>query len=111
MGKAQNIIPIKENRLYFLFRRGHKEYIKALYEQGEVHINSIDFIRNCDNNDERTDKDDGIYYRKYIGAAKITFCDVGKDFEKDGITIDSSNVVFKNDHQERGNIYCLTGIY
>jgi hypothetical protein len=111
MKKDQNIIHIEENRLYFLFRRGQEEHIKALYEKGEVYINSIDFIRKCDNNDERTDADDGIYFRKYIGEAKITLCEVGKDLDKDGITIDSSNVVFKNDHQEKGNIYCLTGIY
>jgi hypothetical protein len=36
---------------------------------------------------------------------------VNKDLDKDGLTIDSFNVVLKNDHKEKGNIYCLTGIY
>ena len=92
-------------------RRGKHEHIKALYEDGEVYINSIDFIRTCDNNEERADKDDGIYFREFIGEAKITICEVGKDLDKDGLTMDSFNVVFKKDHKEKGNIYCLTGIY
>lgn len=111
MKKEQNFIPIEENRLYFLFRRGQDEHIKALYENGEVYMNSIDFIRKCDNNDERTDKNDGINFREFIGDAKITLCDVGKDLDKDGITFDSHSVALNNDNQDRGNIYCFTGIY
>lgn len=111
MSDANSIIPIVQNRLYFLFKRGEYEHIKALYEEGEIFMSSIDSIRKCDNNDERTDKDDGIFLRKYIGDAKVTVCEVGKDLDKDGLTLDSSNVIFKNDHQEKGNIYCLSGIY
>jgi hypothetical protein len=111
MKKPHTIIPIEDNRLYFLFRRGKHEHIKALFEEGEVYINSIDFIRTCDNNEERADKEDGIFFRNYIGEAKIIVCEVGKDLNKDGLTMDSSNVIFKNDHEEKGNIYCLTGIY
>lgn len=111
MKKTEVIIPIEENRLFFLFRRGKHEHIKALFEDGEIFINSIDFIRTCDNNQERSDEDDGILYRKFYGDAKVTVCDVGKDFNKDGIAMDASNLVLKNDHKEKGNIYCLTGIY
>jgi hypothetical protein len=111
MKEPNTIIPIEENRVYFLFRRGNREHIKALYEEGEVYINSIDFIRTCDNNEERADKDDGIFFREFIGEAKITICEVGKDFEKDGFTMDTPDLVMKNDHKEKGNIYCLTGIY
>jgi hypothetical protein len=102
---------IVDNRVYFLFRRGKHEHIKALYEEGEVYINSIDFIRTCDNNEERADEDDGIFFRNFIGEAKIRICEVGKDLDKDGLTMESFNVVLKNDHKEKGNIYCLTGIY
>ncbi len=98
MKEPNVIIPIKNNRLYFLFRRGKIEHIKALYEEGEVYINTIDFIRTCDNNPERADVDDGILFRKFLGEAKITICDVGKNFDKDGVTMDTSNLVFKNDH-------------
>jgi hypothetical protein len=111
MKKPNTIIPIEDNRVYFLFRRGKHEHIKALYEEGEVYINSIDFIRTCDNNEERADKDDGIFFRDFIGEAKITICEVDKDLDKDGLTMESFNVVLKNDHEEKGNIFCLTGIY
>lgn len=106
-----NIIPIEENRLYFLFRRGKKEHIQALYEDGELYINSIDFIRNCDDNEERSDEDDGIKFRKFLGVTSVTICDVGKDFDKDGITFEAQNTVLKNDESIKGNIFCLTGIY
>jgi hypothetical protein len=111
MKKTDQILAIEENRLYFLFRRGKYEHIKSLYEEGEIYINTIDFIRTCDKNEERSDQDDGILFRKYVGEAKVTLCEIGKDFEKDSITIDTSNLVLKNDHKEKGNIYCLTGIY
>lgn len=111
MDKIAEIFPIEDNRLYFLFRRGKQEHIKALYEEGEIYINSIDFIRDCDDNDERSDEDDAIEYRKFFGDGKVSICDVGKDFDKDGITMDAFNMVLKNDHKEKGNIYCLTGIY
>jgi hypothetical protein len=75
MKKPNTVIPIEDNRVYFLFRRGKYEHIKALYEEGEVYINSIDFIRTCDNNEERADKDDGIFYRDFIREAKITICE------------------------------------
>jgi len=58
---------IEENKLYFLFKRGQKEHISALYNEGEVYINSIDFIRKCDSNEDRTDEDDGLLYREYLG--------------------------------------------
>ena len=109
--KENQIIPIEENRLYFLFRRGKKEHIEALFENGELYINSIDFIRKCDENQERSDEDDGINYRKFIGEATIQMCDVGKDFEKDGFSLKTENLVLKQDNEIKGNIFCLTGIY
>lgn len=111
MTQAEDIIPIEENKVYFLFRRGKKEHIQALLEEGEIYINSIDFIRKCDDNKERSDKDDGIKHRNFFGAGKITLCDVGKDFDKDGITMDAYDMTLTYDHIEKGNIYCLTGIY
>lgn len=105
------IIPIEENRLYFLFRRGKKEHINALFEKGELYINSIDFIRDCDKNQERSDENDGINYRKFIGEATIKVCDVGKDIEKDGVAFNADNTVLISDNEIKGNIFCLTGIY
>lgn len=105
------IIPIEENRLYFLFRRGKEEHIKALYENGEIYINTIDFIRKCDENEERSDEDDGINYRKFFGEATIKMCDVGDDIEKNGFTLKTDNLILKQDNEVKGNIYCLTGIY
>jgi len=111
MNKTKVISPIEDNKLFFLFRRGKQEHIKALFEDGEIYINTVDYIRYCDNNPERSDEDDGILHRDYYGDGKITLCDVGKDFDKDGMTMDAFNFVLKTDHKEKGNIYCLTGIY
>jgi len=105
------IIPIEENRLYFLFRRGKKDHIEALYEKGEIHISSIDYIRKCDENDERSDEDDGINYRKFFGEATIKMCNVGDDIEKNGFTLKTDCLVLKQDNDVKGNIYCLTGIF
>ncbi|WP_320051597.1 hypothetical protein [uncultured Acetobacteroides sp.] len=111
MNKHKEIIPIEDNRLYFLFKRGEHDHIKALFEEGEVYINSIDHIRKCDNNKERSDEEDGIFYRNFIGQATVTMCDVGKDFDNDGVNMNTPDLVFNYDHTEKGNIYCLTGIY
>lgn len=102
---------IKENTLYFLYRRGEPNHIKALYEKGEICINPIDFIRICDNNAERSDLDDGIYQRSYFGDAKITTCEYGLDFDESGTTLDARECVMTTDSAEKGNIYCLSGIY
>lgn len=111
MENKSEIIPIEENKLYFLFRRGKKEHIKALYEKGEIYINSIDFIRKCDENEERSDEDDGINYRNFFGEATIKMCNVGDDIDKNGFTVKTDNLVLKQDNEIKGNIYCLTGIY
>ena len=105
------IQPIEKDNVYFLFRRGKKEHIETLYEKGEIYINSIDFIRDCDNNFERSDNEDGIEYRKYFGEAMVSFCDVGKDMDKEGVSFKAQGTVLNKDHDEKGNIYCLTGIY
>lgn len=101
---------IEDDRLYFLFRRGQHEHIKALCEEGEVYLNPINFFRQCDGNEDRTDRDDGIYYRKFIGEAKITLCEIDKNLDEDGVAMNSFNVVFNTDSKDKGNIFCLTGI-
>ena len=111
MAEDNEIIPIEENRLYCLFRRGQKKHIEALYNDGEVYINAIDFIRTCDNNAERSDKEDGILSRKFFGNGTVTICDVGKNLDKDGISMEPFNAVLNTDHKDKGNIYCMTGIY
>ncbi len=111
MSEQNDIIPLEENRVYFLFRRGQKEHIQALYEEGYVYINTIDFIRQCDDNKERSDEDDGISYRHFLGDGKVTFYDLGKEINTDGITMEAINIISKNDNELKGNIYCLTGIY
>ncbi|SFC84106.1 hypothetical protein [Spirosoma endophyticum] len=105
------IIEIKENTLFFLYRRDSPEHIKALYEKGEVYINTIDFIRECDQNEDRSDTQDGISTRSFLGAVKVKLCDIGQDINKDGISLDGINGVMVTDSDEKGNIYCLNGIY
>jgi hypothetical protein len=101
---------IKENSIYFFFRRGKKEHIASMYEKGEIYLNTIDFIRNCDENMERSDPEDGIFERKFLGDAKIKFCDVGKDIDKEGIEINGKDLIFQTDTTEKGNIFCLSAI-
>lgn len=105
------IIPIEEETLYFLFRRGTKEHIEALYEKGEIYINTIDFIRKCDDNEERADKDDSIKYRKYIDNAQIEMFDFGTDSQTTGLKMSAENLVLKEDNINTGNIYCFSKIY
>lgn len=102
---------IEENTLYFLYRRDKPERIKALYEKGEIFINTIDLIRECDNNEERSDLHDGISKREFFGDGKIKMCDYGLDINEHGITLDANNFVMITDFVEKGNIYCLSGIY
>ncbi|SFN27829.1 hypothetical protein SAMN05421741_10381 [Paenimyroides ummariense] len=109
--EEDNIIPIRDNQVHFLFKRGKKEHIEALFEKGEVYINSIDSIRTWDDNKERSDEDDGINFRKYIGNAKIIMCEIGKDAENESIELNAINTTIKQDNITKGNIYCLTGIY
>jgi hypothetical protein len=58
--KENEIEEIKENTLYFLYRRGEPKHIQALYENGDLYINTIDSIRKCDQNEDRSDAYDGI---------------------------------------------------
>lgn len=105
------MIKIEENSLYLLYRRGKNEHIKSLYENGEIYINTIDFIRKCDDNLERSDLDDGIMIRDYIGKVKIKFCNIGQDIEKYDQNINGENCIRTFDSVQKGNIYCLSGIY
>ena len=111
MNQSKECITIKENTVYFLFKRGKKEHINALLENGELYINSIDFIRECDDNQERSDEDDGIKTRNYLGDGKVIICDIGKDLNEDGIEFEASDMTFKEDYPQKGNIFSLTGIY
>jgi hypothetical protein len=105
------MIPIKENTLFILFRRGKTEHIKRLFEKGEIYINTVDYIRNCDNNQERSDPNDSILKRQFLGDVKVKICDVGLDINKFGIPLNGKDCVINIDSNNKGNIYCLSGIY
>ena len=109
--KNDNYIKIEENSLYLLYRRGDLEHINSLYEKGELYINTIDFIRKCDLNEDRTDSNDGISKRLFLGDVKIKMCDVGKDINTYGVSLTGNNCVMIEDCEKKGNIYCLSGIF
>lgn len=102
---------IKNNSVRFLFRRGKKEHIENLFYNGELYINTIDFIRKCDDNEERSDKDDGISYRNYLGTTSITICDIGKDFDKDGFKFTAQNTILQQDQNIRKYILHGRNLY
>ncbi len=106
-----NTVWIEDNTLYFLYRRGNPEHIKSLYDKGEIYFNTLDYIRICDQNEDRTDPNDGISNRLFLGDVKVRMCDVGKDINKDGIALNAANAVMVNDSEKKGNIYCLSGIF
>ena len=107
----EEIIEIEEDFPYLLYRRGEAEHIKALYEKGEVYINTIDHIRKCDKNDDRSDNQDGISERQFIGNAKVEICKVGLDINTHGVSFNGTDCVKYYDSGEKGNIYCLSGIF
>lgn len=111
MSKTTDFVPIEKNKVFALYRRGKQEHIKALYERGELYINTIDYIRNCDDNWQRTDPYDGISHRQFFGDATVKLCDVGRDVDKEGISIEAQNFTLIKDLKPKGNIYCLSGIY
>jgi len=102
---------ITENTLFILFRRGETEHIKNLFEKGEIYINTVDIIRNCDNIKERSDPNDSIMERQFKGDVTVKMCDVGLDINKFGIPFNAKNFVLNIDSNNKGNIYCLSGIY
>jgi hypothetical protein len=99
------------NILYILFRRGKKEYINDLYKNGYIYINTIDYIRECDNIKERSDLDDSIAERKYLGEVKIKMSDVDSDNLNQGVSFNGENCSMTFDSISKGNIYCLSGIF
>ena len=105
------MLKIEDKHVYLLFKRGQSKHIKALYENGEIYMSSVDFIRNADENTERTDKHDGFAFRKYLGKTKLTIAKTAEDLEKNGLTFDTENTYIVYDEEIKGNIYCLTGIY
>lgn len=102
---------LKENSLYFLYRRGNAEHINALYEKGEIFINTIDYIRECDKNLDRSDPYDSIAKRVYLGNVKIRMCSVGLEMAKNGIETKAKDCVLMYDSIRKGNIYCLSGVF
>lgn len=106
-----DIIWIEDNTLYFLFKRGNPIHIKSLYEKGELYFSTIDFIRKCDQNEDRTDPNDGIAKRTFLGNVVVKMCDVGKDINREGVTFNANNCVINEDSEKKGNIYCLSGIF
>jgi len=102
---------MEENTLYMLFRRGEPEHIKNLFEKGEIYINTVDHIRTCDANKDRSDLNDSTDERQVLRDVKIKMCDMGQDINKDGITFQSDSCVLNYDNDKKGNIYCLSGIY
>ena len=107
----QTMFPIEENTLYVLFRRGESEHIKNLFEKGEMYIHTIDYIRTCDTNKDRSDLNDSMHERQVLRDVKIEMCDMGQDVNNDGITLKSDSCVLNYDNNKKGNIYCLSGIY
>jgi len=99
------------NTLHILFRRGKSEHIQDLLQKGEIYINTVDFIRDCDDNEERSDPHDCILERNFLGKVKVKICDVGLDINNNGITLDAEDCVMIKDSTIKGNIYCLSGIY
>ena len=102
---------IQDKHVYLLFKRGQAEHIKALYEHGEIYMSTVGFIRNADDNTERTDKYDSFAFRKYLGKTKLTIAKTAEDLERKGLTIQTENSFIVYDAELEGNIYCLTGIY
>ncbi len=100
-----------ENTLHLLFRRGKSEHIQNLLKKGELYINTIDFIRECDDNEERSDPHDSILERTFFGKVKVKIGDVGLDINSNAITFDAEDGVMIKDSTNKGNIYCLSGIY
>lgn len=107
---TKKIIPIEDNKLYFLFRRGKKEHIESLYYNGEIFINTVESMKSFDDNPQRTDKDEGLINRQYHEESEIIITEIGGKIT-DGLKLKATNFIFKQYTEEFGNIYCLTGIY
>ncbi len=105
------MLTVEDNHVYLLFKRGRTEHINALYERGELYFSSIDFIRNADDNTDRTDRYDGYAFRQFYDKAKLTLANNKQDLENSDIAINIKNASIIYDHEIRGNIYCLSGIF
>lgn len=95
-----------------LSRRAEKIYIDSLFERGEIYINTVEDIRKWDDNVHRTDPDDSIFHRLFMGEAEIEMSDPD-DVEESSppVTFTAQDACIKTDSVEKGNIYCFTGIY
>lgn len=102
---------IEKNTPYILFRRGEYEHMEKLFKEGEIYINTVDYIRTCDENQDRSDINDSMDERDVLHDVKITMCDMGQDINKDGITCPYDSCVINYEKYKKGNIYCLSGIY
>lgn len=103
---------IEDNHVYYLFKRGKHEHIKALYESGEIFMSTIDFIRTCDDNLARTDKYDAISKRTFSNNSILTIAERQEDLDNgNGLELKTSRLVKNEFINTHGNIYCLTGIY
>lgn len=105
------MIPINEKTTYILFRRGKPEHIASLFEKGEIYINTIDCIREYDENKERSDPNDSITVRKYIGEGEVRFGIPECEIDHSSVPLQATNICMYTDNGEKGNIYCLSGIF
>ncbi len=111
MSFMTNKIEVEDNSVYYLLKRGNPEHIKALRENGQIFIRSISSIRNLDDNEQRTDKYDGIVDRKYNSHSILTIASRPEDLANNGITINVNRSILVHDYEFKGNIYCMTGIF
>ena len=95
--------PIKNNTLYLLYKRGKPEHIQSLFEKGEVYINSIDFIRRCDQNEDRSDVYDGILERSFFGESEIRMCEVEQDINLHGNSFYAINCIMTRSYLKSVN--------
>ena len=51
---------MEDNRIHFLIKLGKKEHIERLRNEGMIFMNSIDFFKSMENDEQRKDSEEGI---------------------------------------------------
>jgi len=87
--------------LFYLIKIGKKKYMHELYKHGVVFMNDINYFRQCEDNELRGDKEEGIKGIEQVADIKLLL--KGKVLAHGG----SGQLKF---YENNGNIYSLMAI-
>lgn len=93
----------KDLNIELLLKFGQFEHMKSLLEKGQVYMNTVDYFKDLEDDENRADKLEGTSYIDRITNLEILCKNIVVAESKKG------QIYFKHEN-DNGNLFCLTSI-